>query len=123
MATKFMNIAVKFKDTLDWGTVSLGTHDCKAVPFDGQNQQIVNFAPSALYLLAAPSTPDSARERIIQRADAGERIAYTDAKTTVQAHKEVERDYPPPAIEPEPVVWQPEPGTRVPGGVVQMAVF
>ena len=46
----------------------------------GQIPQVVDFAPSALYILAAPSTPKTAREEAIARAEAGEPITYTTAK-------------------------------------------
>ncbi len=39
---------------------------------------------SGLYLLAAPSTPDDAREAIIERAQAGERIPIADIKQTIE---------------------------------------
>jgi len=48
--------------------------------------QIDKFAPSALYLLAAPSTPETAREEAIALAEAGEHITYTAAKTLKQKH-------------------------------------
>lgn len=37
----------------------------------GQNQQIVDFYPSALYALAAPSIPDEAREEALTLAESG----------------------------------------------------
>ena len=48
----------------------------------GQNQQFADFnvAPSALYELAAPSTPEAARTEAIARAEAGESITYSTAK-------------------------------------------
>jgi hypothetical protein len=45
----------------------------------GNNPQIVDFAPSALYLLAAPSTPEAVREEAIALAQAGETITYSKA--------------------------------------------
>lgn len=42
--------------------------------------QIVEFAPSALYELSAPSTPETAREEALTRAAAGESISYSTAK-------------------------------------------
>ena len=46
----------------------------------GQIPQFAEFAPSALYLLAAPSTPEPARLEAIERASNGESITYTTAK-------------------------------------------
>ncbi|MBE9226967.1 DUF3102 domain-containing protein [Phormidium sp. LEGE 05292] len=48
--------------------------------------QIDRFAASALYVLAAPSTPASARSEAIARAEAGEPITYTIAKEIRQKH-------------------------------------
>lgn len=54
----------------------------------------VNFtqlqvAPSALYLLAAPSTPESARNEILERATQGERITYNTTREIVREHQPV----------------------------------
>ena len=54
--------------------------------------QIADFAPSALYLLSAPSTPDEARQEAISRPEAGERISYSEAKKIVTAHEHPELD-------------------------------
>lgn len=63
-AKRFMNVAISF-----------------------QNQQIVDFlAPSALYLLSAPSTPETARSEALARAKAGENISHTTAKAIRQKH-------------------------------------
>lgn len=48
--------------------------------------QIDKFAASALYVLAAPSTPATARSEAIARAEAGEPITYTIAKEIRQKH-------------------------------------
>jgi hypothetical protein len=52
-----------------------------------QNYQIDNFAPSALYLLAAPSTPDEAVAEALERAESGEQITHAAAKEIVAAHR------------------------------------
>jgi phage N-6-adenine-methyltransferase len=49
-----------------------------------QKRQIDGFAPSALYLLAAPSTPEAAREEALNRAEAGERITHQKAKDLIE---------------------------------------
>jgi hypothetical protein len=58
-----------------------------------QNQQIADFqiAPSALYLLAAPSTPETARIEAIERATAGEPITYSKAREIVEQDQEARR--------------------------------
>lgn len=45
------------------------------------------MAPSALYLLAAPSTPEAARAEAIDRAEAGEPITYSTAREIVSDHR------------------------------------
>ena len=64
-AIRFMNVAEKFS-------------------FD--NLSKLNFDPSALYELAAPSTPETARLEAIARAHAGEPISYSTAKAIRQKH-------------------------------------
>ncbi|MDJ0690763.1 MAG: response regulator [Xenococcaceae cyanobacterium MO_188.B32] len=49
----------------------------------------LSIAPSALYVLSAPSTPDSVREEAISRAQAGENITYTAAKEIKQKYQPV----------------------------------
>jgi len=39
--------------------------------------------PSAAYLLAAPSVPDEAREKAVEKAEAGEEITFATAKEIV----------------------------------------
>jgi len=65
-AGRFINVATRFSDF----------------------PQIAEFAPSALYALAAPSTPEAARREAIARAEAGEHITYTIAE-------EIKRKYAP----------------------------
>lgn len=66
-ATKFMQVSEQFKNV---------------------NFTHFNFATSALYILAAPSTPENAREYAIQLASRGENITYSLAKLIVKHHKE-----------------------------------
>jgi len=47
----------------------------------------LHLAPSALYLLAAPSTPESACDDALERAAQGERITYNMAQEIVQEHQ------------------------------------
>ncbi len=71
-ATKFMQVSEQFKNV---------------------NFTHFNFATSALYVLAAPSTPDSARQHALEIASQGENITYSLAKLIVKHHKEsVEED-------------------------------
>lgn len=51
---------------------------------------LINFYPRALYLLSAPSTPESAREEAINKAEQGEKITNEKAKELIEAHKQIE---------------------------------
>jgi Protein of unknown function (DUF3102) len=42
---------------------------------------------SSIYLLAAPSTPESARDEIFDRAEAGENLSVTEVKRTIEGAK------------------------------------
>ena len=73
---------------IDWLTAEFGWHRATANRFiqvaqqfgDKDLSQIATFDPSALYLLAAPSTPEAVREEAIERASAGETITHEKAK-------------------------------------------
>lgn len=67
-ATKFMQVSEKFKSV---------------------NFTHFNFSASALYALAAPSTPDSAREYALRLASKGENITYSKARQIVDQHKKL----------------------------------
>jgi len=49
-----------------------------------------DIQPSVLYLLAAPSTPESARQEAIEKAEEDEAITHKQAQELIQAHKEIE---------------------------------
>src|SRR5260370_41242286 len=46
----------------------------------------LNLPVSSLYLLAAPSTPEAARNEIAERAKGGEVIRIADVKRTIKKH-------------------------------------
>lgn len=58
-----------------------------AETFRSANFSDLRIAPSALYTLAAPSTPQAARDEALDRAHAGESITYSKARAIVQEHK------------------------------------
>jgi hypothetical protein len=47
----------------------------------------LNIPVSGLYLLAAPSTPEAAREEVIERAQAGEKLRHARVREIVGEHK------------------------------------
>jgi Protein of unknown function (DUF3102) len=67
----------------NWGKSTANSFENVAKRF-ADVQNLDNFAPSALYELAAPSTPEIAKEEALIRADSGEYITYTTAKEIKQ---------------------------------------
>lgn len=63
--------------------------------FKTENFSDLSIAPSALYLLAAPSTPDEAIDEALERAEQGEVITHSTAQEIVDEHK------PEPSEEPD----------------------
>jgi len=80
---------------LDWLAAEFGWHRFTANRFmqvaevfaDLEMSQIVTFAPSALYLLAAPSTPETARAEALERVATGEAITYSQARAIITRHQ------------------------------------
>ena len=70
-----------------WGERTAERYMAVADQFKSDNLSEMSIAPSALYLLASPSTPEPARVEVIERAQAGEKITYTAAKETVLQHR------------------------------------
>lgn len=58
-----------------------------AEAFKSENFSDLDFAPSALYLLAAPSTPDEVRREALERAYQGESITHAKVKRLVAGRK------------------------------------
>jgi hypothetical protein len=78
----------------DWLTAELGWSERTAYnfiavwqKFGSANFALENVATSALYLLAAPSTPADAVEAVKQIADAGEKVTHEVAKEVVRQAK------------------------------------
>lgn len=53
----------------------------------GNNPKVSDYAPSALYLLAAPATPQSAREEALARVEEGERVGPSVAREIITEHR------------------------------------
>lgn len=77
----------------DWLRAEFEWHQNTATNFMRVAEKFTNFvnvdqiAPSALYLLAAPSTPNSARDEALAQAEAGEPITYSAARELVNGHR------------------------------------
>jgi hypothetical protein len=69
-ATKFMQVGEQFKFV---------------------NFTNLNITASALYLIAAPSTPKETRAEVLERASRGENISYTKVKAIICQHKKTEK--------------------------------
>lgn len=54
---------------------------------ENKNFVFSQLGTSALYLLAAPSTPPEARKEILDLVEIGEKVTYTRTKTIVDRHK------------------------------------
>lgn len=81
----------------NWLLAELGWSERTAYNFIGvyekfgtANFAIENVAPSALYLLVAPGTPEPARQAAIEMANQGEKVSHRTAKAIVEAAKEAE---------------------------------
>ena len=55
-----------------------------AEQFGSNNLLLDNAAPSALYLLSEPSTPESIRQEFIKEAEAGKPVKHKDVKSRVK---------------------------------------
>ena len=75
------------KAEFDWDERTARRFLSVATVFKTDNLSDLTIAPSALYLLAAPSTPTEARQQILDRAKQGEVINYGLAKKVVAETK------------------------------------
>ena len=138
---KLIEVKARLEDTLgyghfgkwlnaefDWSADTAGRFMGVAKQFGSFPQIAESFAPSALYLLAAPSTPDEARAEAIARAEEGETITHATARGIVHDHKYSADPYAEPQTVPfvptnadyadfygdeEPDLWETSPGVAV----------
>lgn len=85
---------LKHGDFTAWIKIEFGWSDRTAQRFmrvaevfKTDKLSVLNFAPSALYLLASSTTPDEAREEALSRAQTGEEITRATAEELVLSHK------------------------------------
>jgi hypothetical protein len=78
----------------DWLDAEFGWSDQTALNYmrvyemaESKNFLDLNIPVSALYLLAAPGTPEQARFEVVERAKAGEIVPVTDVKKTIAGKK------------------------------------
>ncbi len=77
------------KVEFEWGVWTAAKFMQVAKKFECVNFTHLDVAASALYLLAAPSTPDIAREELLELATQGEAISHNKAKTIVAQYKKI----------------------------------
>lgn len=75
----------------DWKERTARNFMTVAEQFKSANFADLQIAPSALYLLAAPSTPETARVEAIARAEEGESITYSRARELIEEAQEARR--------------------------------
>jgi hypothetical protein len=61
-----------------------------------ESGNILEASKEVLYLIAAPSTPDEARQEIIEAAERGQAITYSQAKETIDAARPESESWPEP---------------------------
>lgn len=72
------------KKEFDWSELTAQRFMQVARQFKSYNLSDLEIAPSALYILSAPSTQEEVREEALSRAQAGEKITYKTAKEIKQ---------------------------------------
>jgi len=96
----------------EWSERTARRYISVAETFKSDTVSDLRFDAKALYLLAAPSTPDEARAEAIERAEAGETITHARVKEIVAEHW----IKPAPAPEPPPLTFesaQPAPAMEI----------
>ena len=81
------NFSNWLKTEFNWSEPTAQRFMQVARQFKSINLMNLEIAPSALYILSAPSTPNLVREEAIARAQAGESITYTAAKQIKQEYQ------------------------------------
>ncbi|PSB08437.1 hypothetical protein C7B62_16735 [Pleurocapsa sp. CCALA 161] len=92
------------KKEFDWSELTAQRFMQVARQFESHNLLDLEIAPSALYILSAPSTTDSVREEALSRAQSGENITYKAAKEIKEKYQptsKVKKDEENKKVEPE----------------------
>lgn len=93
-----MKEALPHGQFLPWLRAEFGWSERSAQNFMGVAEKFKSakiadlpIQPSAAYLLAAPSVPDEAREKAVEKAEAGEEITFATAKELVAEARKKKR--------------------------------
>lgn len=95
----------------DWSIRTAQRFIAVAESFGDKCDTVSHFESKALYLLAASSTPEQARQEAASRADDGESITHAKAKEIVARHKQ--------HCVPSTITASPSIGNRTPGCGIQ----
>jgi gas vesicle protein len=79
------------KAEFGWGERSAQNFMSVAEKFKSAKIADLPIQPSAAYLLAAPSVPDEAREKAVEKAEAGEEITFAAAREIVAEARKKKR--------------------------------
>ncbi|MEH2178725.1 DUF3102 domain-containing protein [Nostoc sp.] len=80
----------------------------------------IDIATSALYLLAAPSTPENVREEILQRAMEGETLTHKSIRQVIEEEKSQSTSAAASPEPPQPLTSKPEIVTIIPKEMVKV---
>jgi hypothetical protein len=83
------------KSEFNWSLSTAARFMQVSEQFKNVNLMYLQIATSALYSLAAPSTPEEARIEALRRAALGEVITHTSAKDLINQHKKASKIKPP----------------------------
>jgi hypothetical protein len=76
----------------DWSEKTAQRFMAVATRFKSDKLSDLVMAPSALYLLAQASTPDSVVTSVLERAESGERVTRAEVKAAIAEAREPEED-------------------------------
>lgn len=76
------------KSEFNWGMWTARKFMQVTRQFKSVNFTNLSIDTSALYLLAAPSTPEAVRQKALERAEKGEAITHAEVKAITSLHKE-----------------------------------
>lgn len=74
------------EEEFGWGERSARNFMAVAEQFKSANFADLNFSPSALYALAAPSVPEEARQEALDVAESGDEVTHAVAQEIIERH-------------------------------------
>ena len=69
-----------------------------ATKFGARSEIISDLTPTVLYMLTGDSVPEEAREEVVRRSQAGEKVTVAAAKAVIEEHR--------PAVQPKPLTQE-----------------